>query len=70
MIAGGNYKSNTARVAIESGTVDAIAFIRYFIFNPDLPERLCVDIALTPYDLTAFYGGGAKEYTDYLFDID
>lgn len=57
-------------MAIESGTLDAIAFDRYFISNPDLPERLCVDIALTLYDLTAFYGGGAKGYTDYPFDID
>ena len=45
LIAAGNYKSNMARVAIESGTVDAIAFSRYFISNPDLPEKLHADVA-------------------------
>lgn len=70
LIAAGNYKSNTAREAIESGTVDAIAFGRYFISNPDLPEKLRADVALTPYDRTTFYGGGAKGYTDYPFETN
>jgi N-ethylmaleimide reductase len=42
-----------------------VAFGRYFISNPDLPRRLQVGAALTPYYRPTFYGGGDVGYTDY-----
>jgi N-ethylmaleimide reductase len=52
---------------VESGEADAVAFGRWFISNPDLPDRLHRGVALTPYDRSTFYGGDAKGYTDYPF---
>ena len=39
IIAAGGFTGETAATAIASGTVDAVAFGRLFIANPDLPER-------------------------------
>jgi N-ethylmaleimide reductase len=33
--------------------------------NPDLPERIRDGSALTPFDRSTAYGGGAHGYTDY-----
>ncbi|CAE6507249.1 unnamed protein product [Rhizoctonia solani] len=60
----------TAKSAfIEAETKDTgVVMGRYFISNPDLPERLRCGIALTPYNRKTFYtrGPGAVEgYTDY-----
>ena len=51
--------------AVESGAVDAVAFGRFFISNPDLQTRLEKDSDLNAYDRSSFYGGGEKGYTDY-----
>ena len=64
ILAGGFNKAN-AITAIEQGEADAVAFGRIFISNPDLPRRLELDLPLTPYDRSTFYGGSAKGYTDY-----
>jgi N-ethylmaleimide reductase len=50
---------------LAKGDADAIAFGRYFISNPDLPERLRMGAELTPYHRPTFYGGGREGYTDY-----
>jgi len=65
LITAGNFKPDTAEQTVASGTADAIAFGRYFISNPDLPERIRRQAPLTPYDRSTFYGGDAKGYTDY-----
>jgi 2,4-dienoyl-CoA reductase-like NADH-dependent reductase (Old Yellow Enzyme family) len=52
--------------AIEKRNVDAIAFGRLFIANPDLVERIREDQPLNPLDRSTFYGGGSHGYTDYL----
>ncbi len=64
-ISAGGYTPETAKVAVESGQVDAVAFGRYYISNPDLAQRIQQGIALTPYDRATFYGGDDKGYTDY-----
>ncbi|MEY2619867.1 MAG: hypothetical protein RL522_2869 [Pseudomonadota bacterium] len=48
-----------------SGGADLVAFGRRFIANPDLVERLRQGAPLNPPDVTTFYGGGEKGYTDY-----
>ncbi len=65
LIAAGNYTPESAAAAVEAGTVDAVAFGRLFISNPDLPERIRAGAVLNPYHRPTFYGGDAAGYTDY-----
>jgi N-ethylmaleimide reductase len=48
-----------------AGKVDAVAFGRPFIANPDLVARLQYDVALAQAPRDAYYGGGAKGYIDW-----
>lgn len=65
LIASGNFRADTAAAMVDKGTADAIAFGRFFISNPDLPERIREGVEFTPYDRSTFYGGTEKGYTDY-----
>ena len=67
LITAGGFVGETANAAIADGHADAIAFGRFFISNPDLPDRLRNGFPLTPYDRATFYGGEEKGYTDYPF---
>jgi N-ethylmaleimide reductase len=67
IIAAGGYTGESAESAIAGGDVDAIAFGRNFIANPDLPNRLAVGAELNPYHRESFYGGTEQGYTDYPF---
>jgi 2,4-dienoyl-CoA reductase-like NADH-dependent reductase (Old Yellow Enzyme family) len=68
---GGAYIGNekftreSAERAIEAGEVDAVAFGKAFIANPDLPRRFAHGCALNEPRPEMFYGGGAAGYTDY-----
>ena len=64
-ISAGGYNPGDAKKAIEVGEVDAIAFGRIFIANPDLPKRIKTNATLNAYDRSTFYGGNEKGYTDY-----
>jgi N-ethylmaleimide reductase len=64
-ISAGGYNAENAKQAIESGDVDAVAFGRLFISNPDLSERIKTGAPLTKYNRETFYGGSEKGYTDY-----
>lgn len=66
-ITAGGYSSDSAVESIKHGEVDAVAFGRLFISNPDLPARIRTGAALTPYQRATFYGGNEKGYTDYPF---
>lgn len=65
VIAAGGFTRESAAAAIAGGTVDAAAFGRLFIANPDLPERFRLHAALNRYDRSTFYGGDARGYIDY-----
>jgi N-ethylmaleimide reductase len=65
IIGAGAYDVEKAERLIDAGFIDAAAFGRAYIANPDLPERLRTGAALNEPDLATFYGGGAKGYTDY-----
>ncbi len=65
IVGAGNYSVAKAERLIDAGLIDAAAFGRAFLANPDLPERLRTGAALTEPDLATFYGGGAAGYTDY-----
>lgn len=65
IIAAGGFDREGAEAFVSSGQADAVAFGRFFISNPDLPERLAMNAPLAPYDRSTFYGGDAKGYVDY-----
>ncbi|TIB72627.1 FMN-linked oxidoreductase [Wallemia mellicola] len=46
---------------------EIIAFGKYFIANPDLPDRAAKDLPIVKADVNTFYGGGRNGYTDYPF---
>ena len=63
----GNQGLNPQQAAelIQSGTVDAVSWGKYFISNPDLVERIAKDIPFTPFNPETFYSEGPQGYTDY-----
>lgn len=65
IVGAGNYTVEKAERLIDAGYVDAAAFGRPFIANPDLPRRLETGAELNEPDLATFYGGDARGYTDY-----
>lgn len=65
LIGAGGFTRELAAEAVAAGTVDAVAFGKMFIANPDLPVRFKANRELNPYDSGTFYGGDKKGYTDY-----
>ena len=66
-IANEGFTAETAREAIASGKVDAVAFGKSAIANPDLVERFRTGAPLNEPHPATFYGSGAEGYTDYPF---
>ncbi|WP_028661158.1 N-ethylmaleimide reductase [Nocardioides insulae] len=67
IIAAGAYTPEKADPLLAAGLIDAAAFGRSFLANPDLPARIRTGAPLNTPDKTTFYGGGAEGYTDYPF---
>jgi N-ethylmaleimide reductase len=65
LIGAGGFEPNTAEEAIQEGVLDAVAFGRHFISNPDLPERIRERLPLADYDRSTFYTFDPKGYNDY-----
>ena len=65
IIGAGAYTVEKAENLIRKGLIDAVAFGRDYIANPDLVARLRKNTALNPQHPETFYGGGAQGYTDY-----
>ncbi len=65
IVGAGNYSVAKAERLLDAGFIDAAAFGRPFIANPDLPARLQAGAELNEPDLSTFYGGGERGYTDY-----
>jgi N-ethylmaleimide reductase len=59
------YTAEEAEAAIAAGKLDAVAFGKAFLANPDLPERIAAKAPLNAPDPATFYTPGAKGYTDY-----
>ncbi len=59
------FTAETARKAISSGQVDAVAFGKMAIANPDLVERFRTAAPLNAPEPSTFYGDGPDGYTDY-----
>ena len=65
LIAAGGFEPDSAEAAVAAGTVDAVAFGRHFVSNPDLVQRIRNKLPLTPYNRDTFYTFDAVGYTDY-----
>ncbi|KAF5316371.1 hypothetical protein D9619_006875 [Psilocybe cf. subviscida] len=61
-----NYNRDTAIKQSEK-TGELIAFGKWFIANPDLPDRIEKDIPFTPFNVNTFYTSTEEGYTDYPF---
>lgn len=65
MIAAGGFEPVSAEQVVSAGILDAVAFGRHFLSNPDLPQRIAEHLELTPYDRSTFYTFDEVGYTDY-----
>lgn len=65
LIAAGGFEPESAETAIAVGLLDAVAFGRHFVSNPDLPYRIKENLPLAPYARKTFYTFDAHGYTDY-----
>ena len=59
------FTPETAEKCLDDGYADAVAFGRYFISNPDLPQRMKAGMPLNRYDRPTFYFYTEHGYTDY-----
>ncbi len=64
-IANDGFTAETAQAALATGEVDAVAWGKLFIANPDLPRRLQIGAPLNTPVPETFYGGDGRGYTDY-----
>jgi len=64
-IANEGFTGESAREAVKSGVVDAVAFGKPAIANPDLVNRIRLNAAWNQPDVGTFYGQGEKGYLDY-----
>lgn len=65
IVGAGGYSAAKAATLIAQGLIDAVAFGRDYIANPDLVERLHQNAPLNKPKPETFYGGDAEGYTDY-----
>jgi 2,4-dienoyl-CoA reductase-like NADH-dependent reductase (Old Yellow Enzyme family) len=69
IISAGGWNDETCWDVVDSGrAVDACAFARWFVSNPDLVDRLRLGTPLTMYNRKTFYGPSKRReigYTDY-----
>ncbi|MCD6034575.1 MAG: alkene reductase [Rickettsiales bacterium] len=61
------FTQDTAAQAIAEGKVDAVAFGKSFIANPDLPHRFKTGASLNTPDAGTFYAPTREGYVDYPF---
>lgn len=59
------YTAEEASKEINEGKMDAVAFGRSFLANPDLPARIKTNAPLNQPDPATFYIPGPEGYTDY-----
>jgi N-ethylmaleimide reductase len=65
MIGSGGFTPTNAHQALDNSLYDAVAFGRWFISNPDLPDRLRTGAPLNKYVRNTFYTYDEEGYTDY-----
>jgi N-ethylmaleimide reductase len=64
-IANGGYDNERAEVVLADGWADMVSFGVLYLANPDLPARLAQGGPYNVPDISTFYGGDERGYTDY-----
>ncbi|WNG35385.1 alkene reductase [Archangium violaceum] len=65
LIGAGEFDRETGEEAIAQGTLDAVAYGRLFLANPDLPKRFARRAPLNKPNPQTFYAPGETGLTDY-----
>ncbi|MEQ9317488.1 MAG: hypothetical protein RLN72_16685, partial [Henriciella sp.] len=65
VIVAGGYTPKKAEALLDKGYVEAVAFGRPFIANPDLPRRFADNLPLSDFDGDTLFGGDGQGYTTY-----
>jgi N-ethylmaleimide reductase len=65
LIEAGGFTPRTAKAAVAEGQHDLVAVGRWFLANPDLPNRLRTGSPLNVCERETFFGSDVKGYTDY-----
>lgn len=65
LVGNDSYEFDSADSAVRTGKLDAVAFGRKYIANPDLVERFQARAPLNDLDNDTLYSGGAEGYVDY-----
>lgn len=65
IIGAGSYTLDKANSLLAKGFIDAAAFGRPYIANPDLAHRLKLNAPLNEINPATLYGGAEEGYTDY-----
>jgi N-ethylmaleimide reductase len=65
LMTNGGFSREAANEVIARGLADLVAFGAPYLANPDLPERLARGTPLNTPDVSTFYGGSERGYTDY-----
>lgn len=65
--AGVGFDKASGEKLLGADGADAIVYGKWFLANPDLPERFRTDAPLNPPDEATFYTPGEAGYTDYPF---
>lgn len=65
LVIAGGFTIDSATEHAKRYPDELLAFGRYFIANPDLPDRIRNGWPLNPYDRSTFYTKGGKGYIDY-----
>ena len=67
-LAAGGFGKESGNEAIADGSADLVVFGRWWLSNPDLPERFEAGAPLNRYNRATFYTPDpVKGYTDYPF---
>ena len=61
----GGYDATGGDEVIKSGLADLVSYGVLFLANPDLPDRFGKNALLNREDISTFYTGEEKGYTDY-----
>lgn len=65
IVGAGSYTQEKAEKMLDAGFIDAVAFGRPFIANPDLVHRLQQNTPLNEANKETFYGGDGDGYVNY-----
>ena len=65
LILNGGYDAVTGTQAVDDGAADLVSFGTPFLANPDLPRRFAQGEPLNSPDISTYYAGEERGYTDY-----